>query len=243
MSESVAGNGWLYDLYTPSSQEYLLGRLSKVGDKRVMQDGREFVFVSTVVDCVAGDVLAAAVAPAEVAGTFTAALVGDEKLVMVKSGVTVNQYAGGYIIITESSGAKTSYGIVRNSAAGTGNAVTLYLDNPIVAAIAAADDFILVPSRYEKVIMGTATCSPVGVALRASTAATNSTTNYMWIQTKGVGAVRVAESDNITIGVSVMVGAAGTVIPATGLLPVVGTALGAAIVSDGDSAPVYIHIA
>lgn len=242
MSEVIAGNGWLYDRFDSDSQEYLLGRMNKVGDIRRTEDGREFVFVSTAADIAAGKVVAAPAAVAELAGKFTAALVGDEKVVVEKSGVTANLYAGGVLVITESSGAQTSYGIVRNTASNASNKVDLYLDNPLVAAIAAADDCIIVPNKYNGVVLGGATCLPLGVAIRASTAATASKTQYMWIQTKGVGSVFLGTAASLTVGVMVMPAASGTVQAANGTLKTVGCMLPVSAVSNNDCAPIDLML-
>jgi hypothetical protein len=242
MSEVIAGNGWLYDRFDTDSQEYLLGRMSKVGDIRKMEDGREFVFVSTAVDIDAGQVVAAPAAVAELAGKFTAAIVGDEKVTVEKSGVAANAYAGGHLIITKSSGTKTTYGIVRNLASDASNKVVLYLDNPIVGAIAATDDCIIVPNKYSTVIVGTATCNPIGVAIRAATAATAGKTQYMWVQTKGVGSVYLGTAASLTVGVMVMPAASGTVQASNGTLKPVGCMLPASAVSNTDCAPIDLML-
>lgn len=241
-SEVKEGLGWLYDVYTPTSQEYLLGRLPKVGTTRELQDGRKFVFVCTAVNAVAGQVMAAPASVAEITSGSVAAIVGDVSLTITRAGTTLNQFAGGFITLTDTAGVETTYGIVRNTAASAANLVTLYLDNPLVGAVAPGDDFILTPPKFGAVIINTASTLPVGVAIRPSTAATDGTTNYMWIQYAGVGGIKITTAAGLTAGKAVMGIAAGSVAAADGTLQQIGVMLPASAVSDGDVAPVHITL-
>lgn len=242
MSEVIAGNGWLYDVYTPSSQEYLLNRLPELGAVRELQDGRKFRFICTAVDAVAGQVVGAPVALTEITSGTTAALVGDTTLTITRTGTTLNQLAGGWITITASAGVEATYGIVRNSAASAANLVTLYLDNALVGAVATGDDFILIPPPYKAAIINTAATLPIGVAIRPSTAATNSTTNYMWVQFAGPGSVYVGTAAGLTDGVKVMSAAAGTIAASDGTLADIGLMLNQDAVDNDDVAPCFLLI-
>jgi len=241
MKQSLT-SGNIYDVFDTQSQEYRLHRLPEAGRRIQFDDGREFVFVNTAVNVAAGQLVGAPNAIAELEGKFTVASVGDETITITIVGATANLYAGGYIVITESSGNKSTYYIMSNTASDGSNNVILRIAGRVSAAIAAADDAIIVPSRYNSVIVNTATTDPVGVALVASTAATDGYTNYLWVQTKGVGGVVVATAAGLTKGVGAMAAAAGSVAIANGTLPFIGTMLAASAVSNSDVAPIMLRL-
>lgn len=241
MQESTI-NGSLYKVYDSASQDYKYGRMPRVGQTCVDSLGRKFVFVSTAVDVAAGQTVSAPAASSEIATAFTAVTSGNTEVVVVLAGVTKNKYADGILVITESAGKKTSYSIKKNTAAAAvTNLVTLTLDVPLVANLAAADDCILVPNRHNLVVIGTATSSGVGVAINASTAAADSKTNYMWVQTYGPGAVKVGTGAGVTKGLTFGLDAAGVVnvVAAVTTVPV-GYSLAEAAVSNDDSLAAFL---
>ena len=241
-SEVKEGIGWLYGVYTPTSQEVIFNRIPALGTTRVLQDGRKFRFIRTAVDAVAGQVMGAPIALAVITSGSTAALVGDTQVEITRSGTTLNQLAGGFITFTNTAGVEATYGIVRNTAADADNQVVVYLDNPLVGAVAAGDALILIPPMYGACIINTTLTIPVGVAIRPSTAATDATTNYMWVQTYGVGSVVITTASGILDGVAVMATTAGSVVVADGTLRQLGQALCIDVVDDGDVAPIYLTI-
>lgn len=234
--------GDVYGVYDTDSQDYRLNRLPELGARVRFSDGREYVFVKTAVDLVAGQLVGAPNAIAELVGKFTAATAGSEEVEIEKTGVTANLYANGMLVITNSAGQETCYGIKSNTASSASDKVTLKLTSPLIAAVATADDCIIVPSRYSNVIVNIATTDPVGVAVRASTAATDSKTNYLWVQTKGIGGVVVTTAAGLTKGVAAMPTAAGSVVVANGTLRPVGVMLPASAVSNGDVAPINLDL-
>lgn len=234
----------IYDTYVDGDQNVSAGRMPDVGSIKKYSDGREFVLVSTAVNVAAGQVLSSAAAAAELAGKFTAALAGDTEIVVEKASVTANQYADGYLVVTESSGTKTTYAIKSNTASSSANKVTLTLYSPITSAIAAADDCILVPSRYSSVVIGTAASDGIGVAMAASTAATSGKTNYIWAQTKGIGGAKTGTASTLVAGVKMVLGAAGVVESqgTAGIQREVGHVLDiTAAVSNGDLVPAFLN--
>jgi hypothetical protein len=242
MNEMTSGNGSLYELYNASSQNYLYGRMPQVGDKRVFADGREFVFVSTAVDVAVGQLVAAAQASAELANKLTAATAGAEKITVEVASVTANQYAGGYITITDGTNAESTYPIRSNTASDGNDEVVLTLAAPLAAAITATDDCILVPSLYSNVRVSIVESVPVGVAVIASTAGANFETQWMWVQTRGIGGIKITTAANITEGVALKQIASGSVGVQTAGTPIVAIAANVAEVSDGDVCPCRIMI-
>jgi hypothetical protein len=230
-----------YKVYASGDQDNAHQRMPEVGSKKKWSDGREAVLVSTNVDVAAGQVVSAQPAAAELADKFTAASAGSREVTVAKASVTAGQYRDGHLIITAGA-VETSYQIVNNTASGTSDAVVLTLAEPLVAAIVATDDCILVPSRYHNVVIGTATSDGVGVALNATTAGSVSGDGYIWVQTKGVAAVRVGTAAALTKGVKCILGAAGVVEAQSGagVQKEFGHVVAAGAVSDGDCTAVRV---
>lgn len=234
----------LYHTYVAGDQDVLFQRMPAVGSEKVYSDGRKYRLVSTAVNVAAGQTVSSVVAAAELAGKFTVGLVGDTEVVVEKAGVTANQFADGYLVITESSGQQNTYAIMSNTASTSADLVTLTLYDCLNAAIAAADDCILVPSRYNLVVIGTAASDAIGVAVAPSTAATSGKTNYIWVQTDGIGSVKTGTGSTLVAGVKCILGAAGVVESqgTAGIQREVGYVLDiTAAVSNGDSVPAMLR--
>lgn len=235
-------SGSIYKKYDTTSQEYLQKRMPEIGELCVFSDGRKFRFVSTAVDVAAGQLVQAAAQSAELAGKFTAAAVGATAVTITLTGISANDYAGGTLVVTESSGMETSYHIKSNTASDASDNIILTLESPLAGAVAAADDAILIKPKYEKVLLGTATGVIVGVALVASTAATDGYTNFLWVQVAGVGAVNVKTATSLTVGVCGMGGADGGIVVADGTKQAVCVCHNTAVVTAGDSVAAHITI-
>lgn len=234
----------LYKVYVTGEQDEKFGRMPEPGSTKLFSDGREFKFVSSAVNVAAGQVVSAPAAAAELAGKFTAGLVGDTEVVIEKASVTANQYADGYLVVTESSGQQTTYAIKSNTASDSSDEITVTLYECLNAAVAAADDCVLVPSQYKNVVIGTAASDGVGVAVSTSTAATSGKVNYFWVQTKGIGSVKTGTAAALVAGVKMILGAAGVVEvqTGTGIQREVGYVLDiTAAVSDGDNVPAMLQ--
>jgi len=241
-SEVKEGIGWLYGVYTPTSQEVIFNRIPALGTTRVLQDGRKFRFIRTAVDAVAGQVMGTPIALTEITSGNTAALVGDTQVEITRSGTTLNQLAGGFITFTNTAGVEATYGIVRNTAADADDQVVVYLDNPLVGAVAAGDALILIPPMYGACIINTAGTLPVGVAIRPSTAATDGVVQYMWVQYAGVGSLIITTALGLTDCVKVMATAAGSAVASDGTLADIGIMLNQDAMDNGDVAPCFLMI-
>lgn len=240
--KKTQNSGSIYKKYDTSSVEYLESRMPAIGELAEFSDGRKFRFVSTAVDVAAGQLVQAAAQSAELAGKFTAGSVGDYTVEVELASVSANDYAGGTLVVTESSGMETSYHVKSNTASDSSNKIVLTLEEPLAAAVAAADDCILLKPKYEKVLLGTATGVIVGVAIVASTAATDSKTNFMWVQVAGPGAVNVKTATSLTVGVCGMGGADGGIVVADGTKQFVCVCHNTAVVTAGDSVAAHITL-
>ena len=219
-------SGSVYDTYTPASQEYKENRMPRVGQTVEFEDGRKFVFASTLVDVAVGQLVGAGgYATAVVSATIPAAA-GQREVIITKAGATANQYAGGMLTVDQIGG--TTYKIKSNSAAGAADAVTVILYDPLVTALAVGNALLLVPSRSVNVVIGTATNDTVGSALVSTTAATDATTAYQWFQYEGIG---VSITPSIGAGTAVMAAAAGAIITQVAGNPIVGK-----VVAEDDNA-------
>lgn len=236
-------SGSLFEVYTSASQNYKFGRMPEVGQRVVDDLGREFIFVATAVNVAAGQVVAAPAAAAELVDGFTAAPAGSTQITITKSDVTLNKYKDGILVISAGAAGQLPLAIAKNTASGTANAVVITLVNPLPVALVATDDCILIPNRYNGVILGAATYDGVGVAIMASTAATSGLLNYMWVQTKGIGCVKTGTASAITLGVKIILGASGVVEAqsGSGVQREVGYAVPAAAVSNGDNVPAILN--
>lgn len=234
--------GSVYDTYTDLSQDIIYGRAPYLGQRVTYRDGRSFVFCSTLVDLPAGTLCGSIVSPTEFAGKLKVAVAGATQIALTAAGVTAGQYAGGFILITESSGQKTTYAIVDNTltltvAEGIGAIADIIIDlaNPLVGDIAAADDCALYASKYKSVIVGTAATKAIGIPIVTTTVATESTTTtgYQWFQTHGVGGALVGTEAAFAAGVAAMAGTAVVEIN-NGTREYVGVCLAQAAVTDTD---------
>lgn len=143
--------------------------------------------------------------------TAVAAAVGDTSIAASTTvTLTANQLAGGYAIITVTPGVGYTYGI-GGHAAFTAAAPTIQLTDPVQVALTTTSRIDLVPSPYSAIIVNPATATgiPVGVAVKAITAA-----YFGWVQTGGVGAVLADGA--ITVGTNVIASnaVAGAIEPA-----------------------------
>jgi hypothetical protein len=141
-----------------------------------------------------------------VSGTDGAA--GSKYVEITLAATTVNQYAGGKLIITDDAGEGYTYNIVGNSATGdpaSGN-IRVELERPIVVALTAASDIGILPNQYANLEPATTTdIDVVGVSM-ASMAAND----YGWVMTKGSAAI--LDQGTTTIGAQIMIGSdAGSV--------------------------------
>jgi hypothetical protein len=118
---TITGN--VYEVYTPTHQDYLEGRMPRIGQRCIFEDGRKFIFCSTKVSLTVGQVLSA---PVEIASAVAAAWPkGVRTINLTEAGIVANAWAGGYLTLD-----KVTYKIKGNTATGGPAvglvAVTLY---------------------------------------------------------------------------------------------------------------------
>ncbi len=114
--------------------------------------------------------------------------------------VTANQWANGFMTVTNGTGAGYNYGIKSNPAA-SGAVVTFTLSDPLQTDLANTVDIDIVINPYSNVVLNAATtvAIPVGVSVFPIVNA-----QFGWIQTRGVCSV-LADASAPTIGANVFV--------------------------------------
>lgn len=171
------------DLFSESSTAQ-----SDVGQRVVSPDGRVFRY------CQAG---ATALVPgklyqsaAQITNhqnlTPTAAAAVGATVVTATLGATaatLNQYGGGYMVITTTPGLGYQYLISGHAAVDSAGVITLNLADPISVALTTSSRIDLIANPYRGVILNPTapTATPVGSAVYPVTAA-----YYGWLQTGGV---------------------------------------------------------
>jgi len=245
----ITGN--VYDSYTDISQDVLYERAPFLGQVVCYRDGRRFVFGSTIVDVAAGTLVGSPIALGEIDSGWTVAAIGATEVTVTHASlldnVTKGLLAGGFLILTETSGVKTTYAIVDNTVMAS-DIVTIYLANPLVGALAAADAGVIVAPKHANVILNESdTTVPLGVALVSTLAATTSgvTTVYQWFQTHGVGGILCVTEAGCVAGVVASISTtdgSSDLMATDGQLPAIGTYLALAAVADGDLVPIDLCI-
>lgn len=203
------------------------GRVPSVGDVRAFNDGREFVFCSSEVDIEPGEIAAMAscqVTPID--NSCTAAAIGATEVTIDTTGVAMfggsagviaaDRLAGGYLMIQDDAGEGNHYRIKSNTAGTASASITLTLYDRLKVALTTASDVVLVGPRYRKVVLGTATLQPVGVAMTQVTAATDGEEQFFWAQTKGPGVVYVKTGTSLAVGKTAAAGADGGIVVGAG---------------------------
>lgn len=201
---------------------------ANLGARAVTGDGREFRYAKAgAVALVPGRLLQSQIevtnhqnlAPtanvAVGATTFTVTLGA--------TAATANQYAGGWAIITTSTGNGYQYRISSHPAASGSATLQLTLDDPVVAQFVSASSKVdLVANPYSEVIINpsTATSAPIGVAVFAIPVG-----SFGWIQTKGTAAVLADGAVVVGTNVAASNATAGAVEAATGVQASIGIAV------------------
>ena len=197
----VGGAGTKQGIYAESSTPK-----HAIGEKVELADGRCFRYVYTAAAInpgllVSQDVSATAIVESD--GTLTAAAANATEVTYTDSGTvgsaTANQYAGGYLHITDDAGEGHQYRIKSNTAASS-NAVTFTLYDGLVVAVTTDTDVGVTGSLYHNVVGATAGTDGViaGVTTRGLTS-----NYYGWVQTAGVATLladgSIAIYDNLTL--------------------------------------------
>ena len=210
-----------------TSPKFREGRLNYVGQRVEFDDGRCFVYCSTKVDLRAGQLVAQRIlnSGAVTANTGNTASAGATEITLNTNGVDLfgdgagiiaaGSLAGGYLHFAEDTGDSPALqGFlyrIKDNTAGTASAdITVTLFDPLKAASAADHEFVLIHPKYRKVIVGTATLPPVGVACVPTTAGTDLNEQYFWAQYRGPASVE-GITTSLTIGENCAAGAGGRV--------------------------------
>jgi len=151
--------------------------------------------------------------------------IGDRTITVTlgATAATANYYAGGYAVISDSTGEGYMYEIASHPAAGSGLTLQLTLVDPLLTTTASASTKVdLIPNPYSATIVNptTATSAPIGAAVFPVAIG-----GFGWMQVSGP-TVLLADGA-ITVGTNLAAsnGTAGAVEPAAGVQAVVGTAL------------------
>jgi hypothetical protein len=163
----------------------------RIGEKLELSDGRTFRYsyfsTATAQGLLASQDLSAT-AIVESDGKLTAAAIGATEVTYTDSGTvgsaTLNQYAGGYLHITDDAGEGYQYRIKSNTAASS-NAITFTLYDGLEVAVTTDTDVAVTGSLWNNLIGASATdyvvCGVTPISF---------TVNYYgWVQTRGIATV------------------------------------------------------
>jgi hypothetical protein len=176
-----------------------------LGEKLELIDGRVFrygYFGSAVAAGVLVSQDVSATAVVEIDGKATAAAIGATEVTLTDSGTlgsaTANQYAGGYLHITDDAGEGYQYRIKSNTAASS-DAVTFTLYDGLVVAVTTATDVAITGSLYNGLIIA----SPTDYIVSGATPRSFTSGYYGWVQTDGVATILadgvIAAGNNLTL--------------------------------------------
>ena len=204
------------------TQAFKASLTPRVGDVITKNDGSEFVLVSTDVDLTPGQLVATPTfLAAPIDNLCTAAAIGATSVTINTTGVSMfggsngvisaGRLAGGWLIVNDDTGEGYTYKIVNNTAGTASASVTLTLDTGLVVALDTTSDVCIVAPPYDKVVVSTGLLPIVGVACVATTAGTNSRTEYLWVQTKGICGVLITTGTSVAIGKPMVADSSGGV--------------------------------
>jgi len=129
--------------------------------------------------------------------------IGDESIYVEldTDAATLNQFAGGYLCISDDAGEGQMFGIVGNSVATGGGTCRVDLDRPIkIAALVATSLVQMMTDPYSTVIAAPIT-TPTGLILGIAPIAVTAE-YYFWVQTWGMCCAKVGKA--MTMGTHVI---------------------------------------
>jgi hypothetical protein len=180
------------------------GGAHKVGTRAALEDGRVFYYArNRGAAIVAGNLLTAELQTAQFADLATAdgVVAGDTTITptLGSTAVTVNEYAGGYVIVNDDTGEGITYEIKSHPAASGAAACVLTLEDPVNVDFAAGTTVTMMKNLWGDVIISPAGAAhiAVGVSNMAVPAGTTDP-QYFWCQTWGIASVWFDEI--LTIG-------------------------------------------
>jgi len=201
-SNSVPGGNLMFkgNIYTSSTTP-----LYAVGTKVVRGDGNEYVYAHFGAASAAGTIVAQdlsesanvdadniVIAPASAVAvpgeTIQPGALNSRYAQITLASITADQFAGGYLHITDDTGEGLQYRIKGNTATDdpASGDIRVELYDPIQVALDATSDFAITGSVYANLEPATAATDNLvaGVTVAAQAAA-----DYGWVQTKGVATV------------------------------------------------------
>jgi len=197
----------LDDAIATTGQDFLYNRVPTVGTRKAYEDGRVFRYARAGGTITVGALVVAVPNEANIAATYFGAdsstapiageggRVGDTKVRFTDdvTGITADEYAGGYLAITDATGEGYQYRIRSNEATGsdgTGALITLW--DPIKVALDNTSVGTLTNNDYDGVVVhtaanygGTATQTCVGRAMVSA-----SSGEFLYVQTWGRALVK-----------------------------------------------------
>lgn len=233
--------GFAQGIYQTSSTQK-----ESLGTRRILKDGREFVYAQAgAADLAAGKLGVSAAVNADHAdeAILAAVAIGVKTLtVTVTAGTAIaeNALKGGALQINDKTGAGYSYPIEANSAiSASGTEVNLTLEEGIKVALDTTSEFTLVHNPWKGIVESTTVACPVGVPVVAVT-----TLYYYWAQTRGLACVLMG--DPVALGTDVIqdtatVAGSTAIMADASVIPAVGTVHGSAGV-DTEYQPVILKI-
>ena len=199
---SKAGQG----IYTESSTpKYAIGEKLELADGRIFRYGYTAAGINAGL-LVAQDISATCLVESDdiviaASGDFSPAA-GSKKLQITLASISANDYAGGYLQVTDDAGEGIQYRIKSNSAtaATTSGKVDIELYDPLKVALTTSSDIAIVGNLWYNVVGATAGTDYIisGVTPIAFTA-----NYYGWFQTAGVATIladgTIAIAQNLTL--------------------------------------------
>lgn len=201
-----------------------------IGEKQKTSDGREFVYVKNgATATVAGSVYQAPAVVANHQNLVTALNAAGSKTYVCTLGATaatVNQYAGGYVIVNAGTGIGQTMKIASHAAVLSTGVITLILEDALPVATAVADSkTCLIPAPTSGVVVSDATTRTIGVANTVIPA-----NYYGFLQTKGYASVLNSGGTTVALGVAPAAGGAVATVAAT--TPQIGVAAQAGVTAE-----------
>lgn len=178
-----------------STQEHNLGV------KVTANDGKEYRYIHAGAAIAAGVLVGTSAEHTNhESRTPDASAVGDTTIVMTlgATAADANEYAGGFMVVTNTPGLGLMYEIDRHAAVASSGSATIYLKDPIKVALTTDSRVDLVHNPYKDCVTwvngtGTYTGIPVGVTTYAI-----SSGEYGWVCVHG--AASCLADGNLTIG-------------------------------------------
>lgn len=217
---TISGSVW--DVYTPNSQEYKENRMPRVGQVCCFEDGRRFVFCSTVVDIAQNTLVGKPNPTGTTVGADTPSTKGQRVVKIDGTDVAANAWKGGHLSLDVLPGL---YKIKSNKAVVGAGLVEVTLYDPLVADVPGSTPVIVLQAQPHDVIVNTGSTAPIGVVPQAIPAATDGMPYFFWVQTAGLAQVAGAAAVGAP-GTAVMPAAAGAVAASDGTLLQLGVIAG-----------------